>query len=658
MKKLLVFATFFISAVLYAQVDTLQVLEEVSVQSKSVGVKRMAGAVNGNEIGQDELFRAACCNLGESFVANPAVDVNYSDAAVGARQIKLLGLGGQYVQMLTEGLPMAGAAANPYLLGRVPGAWMRSIQVSKGASSVKNGPQSITGQIDVEYLKPDEDQGLLFNLYGDNRTKTEGNMVGNVHLNKYLSTEVLAHYEREWMHHDMNGDGWADMPAVEQLHLQNRWKYRRGRYIMHAGMGLLDERRTGGLMNLIESDSPWIDFTTHGLEAYMKHAYLLDREHNTNLAFMGTLHNLQSDGRFGSRHHDADQRDFSAQLMLEHDFTAAHQLSTGLSLTGDALTEEYYTPLCQQRRVVGDITPGVYAQYTYKPSYRFTAMGGIRMDHSSHYDRTYVTPRLHVKWMATDWVTLRASAGKGYRTPHPLAENHYLLASGRTLVVDNDLPMEEAWNSGVSAAFYIPVGGRTITLNAEYYYTDFLHQVVIDYDTDPTAITMADLNGRSFSHTAQVDATYAISDEWEVMAAFRYNDVRCTYGGVLMEKPLQSRYKGLITVSWEPMMALWHVDLTLQLNGPGRVPAYYDGATLVPSGMFPAYPQLNMQLTRDFRHFSLYVGGENLTNYRQPVPVINAADPLSASFDPTLVWGPVMGIMAYAGVRMNFWRMQ
>lgn len=665
MKKLLISATLFFASVgfLGAQTtDTVRraVLEEVSIQSKSTeGVKRMAGAVNGTEIGQDELFRAACCNLGESFVANPAVDVNYNDAAVGARQIKLLGLGGQYVQMLTEGLPMAGAAANPYLLGRVPGAWMRSIQVSKGASSVKNGPQSITGQIDVEYLKPDEEQGLLINLYGDNRTKTEGNMVGNVHLNKYLSTELLGHYERDWMHHDMNGDGWADMPAVEQLHLQNRWKYRRGRYIMHVGVGVLDEHRVGGLMDFIESDNPWIDFSTRGIEAYMKHAYLLNREHNTNLAFMGNVHALQSDGRFVSRYYDADQRDFCAQLMLEHDFTSAHQLSTGLSLTGDKLTEPlsgYYTPPYQLERVVSDIIPGIYAQYTFKPSYRLTAMGGLRVDHSSHFNRTYFTPRLHVKWMVADWVTLRASTGKGYRTSHPLAENHYLLASGRTITIDNDLPMEEAWNHGLSAAFYIPVNGRTVTVNAEYYYTHFLHQAVVDYDSNPTAITVADLNGRSYSHTVQVDATYAISDEWEVMAAFRYNDVRCTYGGVLMEKPLQSRYKGLLTVSWEPMMALWHVDLTLQLNGPGRIPAYYDGATWVPASYFQAYPQINMQLTRDFRHFSLYFGGENLTNYRQPVPVVDAAHPGSSSFDPTLVWGPVMGIMGYIGIRMNFWR--
>ena len=200
-----------------AQIDTTtrsRTLEEVSIQQrKAEGVSRMGGAVNGTEMGQEELFRAACCNLGESFVTNPSVDVNYNDAAVGARQIKLLGLSGQYVQMLLENLPVTLGAAMPYQLGYVPGAWMKSISVSKGASSVKNGSQSITGQINVEYLKPEDDPGLQVNIYGDSRLKGEANVMGNVHLNHHLSTEVLAHYEKDFMHMDEDKDGWQDAPA-------------------------------------------------------------------------------------------------------------------------------------------------------------------------------------------------------------------------------------------------------------------------------------------------------------------------------------------------------------------------------------------------------------------------------------------------------------
>ena len=646
------------------QGDTVQrkTLTAVSIKSKSTGLSRLGGAENGQKMGQEVLFRAACCNLGESFVANPSVDVNYSDAAVGARQIKLLGLSGQYVQMLIENLPCFAGTSTPYELNYVPGAWMNSISVSKGASSVKSGFQSITGQIDVEYLKPDKEQGVDINLYTDSRLKTEGNAVANLHLNEHLSTELLLHGEKDWLYHDMNKDGWHDSPAIGQWHVQNRWKYVNGRYIFHSGIGVLREEREGGQMPDFTENPFRVKLDADRYEAYMKHAVLLDYEHNTNVALMatGSLYNLQ--GEFGRRTYSTKSKDLYSRLMLEHEFNDRHHLSAGFSLLMQGKDERVrpvrvpegaegcYLLIDQQPETV----PGAYAEYTYKPSHRLTVMAGLRVDRSSLYG-AFVTPRLHVKWMASDAVTLRLSAGKGYRSPHAWAENHYLLASGREVSVKDGLRMEEAWNGGVSAAFYIPVGEQTLKLNAEYYYTNFENQLVVDYDSDPTQIAIGMLEGKSFSHTAQVDGSIDFDEELELMAAFRYNDVRCTYGGELMEKPLTSRYKGLLTVAWKPYMGLIQVDVTLQLNGGGRMPKPYQMAdgTMSWDERFPAYPQLNVQVTRRYRHVSVYVGGENLTNYRQPVPVLNASDPWSSTFEPTMIWGPVHGIMGYAGVRVN-----
>ena len=75
-----------------------QHINEVTITKRQT-VRSMGGAINGQAMLKGELFKAACCNLGESFVNNPSVDVNYSDAATGAKQIKLLGLGGTYVQL-------------------------------------------------------------------------------------------------------------------------------------------------------------------------------------------------------------------------------------------------------------------------------------------------------------------------------------------------------------------------------------------------------------------------------------------------------------------------------------------------------------------------------------------------------------------------------
>ena len=630
------------------QADTMKTenLSNVTITSRRAGTRKLGGVENGVQITRAELCKAACCNLGESFVTNPSVDVNYNDAATGAKQIKLLGLSGTYVQMLTENLPNFRGAAAPYALDYVPGPWMNSIQVSKGSSSVKNGYESITGQIDVEYLKPDADQGVTVNLYGNTKSRMDANADANIHLNDKLSSEVLLHYQDDYGHHDDNNDGFLDQPNLRQWNLQNRWKYMGGSYIFHGGLSMMKEEREGGqtthTMQMTSSKPLYkIGINTDRYEGYMKHAFILDSERGTNIALMGSASMHLLDANYGNEHYSVNQKNAYAQLMFETNLTDQHNLSVGLSLNHDYLTSSDK-----------ETTPGAYAQYTYNLNNKIVAMAGLRVDHSSIYG-TFVTPRFHLKLAPNDIVSLRLSAGKGYRTVHAMAENNYLLASGRQLVID-DLQQEQAWNYGASGSLYIPLFGKTLKLNAEYYYTHFSEQAVIDYDSNPTQIRITNLDGRSYSNTLQVDATYPVVKGLELTAAWRWNDVKCTYGGKLMEKPLTSRYKGLVTASYKTPLGIWQFDATLQLNGGGRMPTPVDGLW---SERFGAYEQVSAQITRWFRHFSIYVGGENLTGFHQKQAIINAADPWSSSFDPTMIWGPVHGAMLYAGIRINIGRL-
>ncbi|MBR5748840.1 MAG: TonB-dependent receptor [Prevotella sp.] len=629
------------------EVDKEASLQNVTITSRRSGTRRMGGAVNGVLISREELFKAACCNLGESFTTNPSVDVNYSDAATGAKQIKLLGLSGTYVQMLTENLPNFRGAAAPYALDYVPGPWMNSIQVSKGSSSVRNGYESITGQIDIEYLKPDNDEGVTVNLYGNSMSRVEANADANIHLDDKLSTEVLLHYQDDFGHHDVNDDGFLDQPNVRQWNLQNRWKYKADSYMFHGGISLVKENREGGQtehnspLSTLHSQLFKIGVETDRYEGYMKHAFILNPEHGTNIAVMGNASMHLLDANYGDKYYSVNQKNAYAQLLFETNFTKEHNLSVGLSLNHDYLTKDDK-----------ETTSGAYAQYTYNLNDKVVAMAGVRADHSSRYG-TFVTPRFHLKLMPNEVVNLRLSAGKGYRTVHALAENNNLLASGRQLVID-DLEQEQAWNYGISSSFYIPLFGKTLKLNAEYYHTHFSQQAVIDYDSNPSLIRITNLDGKSYSNTVQVDATYPVVNGLELTAAWRWNDVKCTYGGQLMEKPLTSRYKGLVTASYKTPLGLWQFDATLQLNGGGRMPTPINGLW---DERFHAYEQVSAQITRWFRHFSVYIGGENLTGFRQKQTIINAADPWSSTFDPTMVWGPVHGAMFYAGVRINFGRL-
>ena len=621
------------------QTDTIktQNLSDVTITSRRTGTRKMGGAVNGVMINKEELFKAACCNLGESFTTNPSVDVNYSDAATGAKQIKLLGLSGTYVQMLTENLPNFRGAAAPYALDYVPGPWMSGIQVSKGASSVKNGYESITGQIDVEYLKPDDEEGVTLNLYGNTKSRMDANADANIHLNSQLSTELLAHYQDDYGHHDENDDGFLDQANVRQWNLQNRWHYRGYNFIFHGGISMMKEKREGG-----QTEHHYkIGIETNRYEGYMKHAFILDPAHGTNIAVMTNLSMHQLEANYGHKHYDVNQKNAYTQMLFETNFTKQHSLSAGLSLNYDYLNRDEK-----------ETTPGIYAQYTYNLNDKVVAMAGLRADHSSRYG-TFVTPRFHLKLTPNEIVSLRLSVGKGYRTVWALAENNYLLASGRQLVID-DLKQEQAWNSGISSSFYIPILGKTLKLNAEYYHTHFNRQAVIDYDSNPTEIRITNLDGKSYSNTFQIDASYLLLEGMELTVAWRLNDVKSTYGGKLMEKPLTSRYKGLVTASYKTPLGIWQFDATLQLNGGGRMPTPVDGLW---EERFHAYEQVSAQITRWFRHFSVYIGGENLSGFRQKQPIINAADPWSSTFDPMMVWGPVHGAMFYAGIRVNIGRL-
>ena len=633
-----------------------QTLQEVKAVARKPGTSRLAGAVNGIAMNKDELFKAACCNLGESFTTNPSVDVAYNDATTGARQIKLLGLSGTYVQMLTENLPNFRGAAIPYALGYVPGPWMKGIQVSKGCASVKNGYESITGQINVDYLQPEDEQQVEVNLFGDTKSRIEANADANVHLSDRWATEILLHHENIIKNHDDNGDGFYDMPGREQYNVQNRWVYKGKSYIFHGGLGALKEIRTSGQdEEHVHSDDIYrIKLHTNRYEGYMKHAFILNHEHGTNIAFMSSASMHQLNARYGNKLYDLNEKNLYGSLMFETNFYTQHNLSLGLSFNHDYLGQNEGQNKGQNEK---ETTPGAYAQYTYTLGTKLTARAGVRFDHSSLYGN-FFTPRFHVKYSPVDAISIRLSAGKGYRTVFGMAEYNYLLASGRNLNISKSLKQEEAWNYGLSTAFYIPMFGKTLKLNAEYYYTDFRNQAVVDYDANKEFISIYNLIGKSYSHTFQIDASYPLLKGLEITAAYRLNDVKCTYdyGKTLKEKPLTSKYKALFTASYKTPLGLWQFDATVQLNGGGRNPEPYqlaDGSRSW-SPRFHSFEQVSAQVTRWFRHWSIYVGGENLTGFKQKTPIYGASNPWGSDFEPTLVWGPVEGRMFYAGVRVHF----
>ena len=621
-------------------------LNEVSVIAKNPGtLKSHISILQTEKISATELTKAACCNLSESFETNPSVDVSYSDAATGAKQIKLLGLSGTYVQMLTENIPNLRGISSAYGLGFIPGPWMESIQVSKGTSSVINGYEAITGQINVEYKKPTTNEIASLNMFLSDAGRVEANLTASAKLSDHLSTTVLLHGSDEFMALDQNNDNFMDMPMIKQYNFANRWYYKNNDYESQAFVRALTETRMGGQI----SGDYHIGIETERYEFFLKNGYIFDRTKGESIGFIvsGSLHN--QDAHYGTKKYNGSQQNLYSNLIYATSFAELHKLSAGLSLNFDNY-QETMTLSTSELFPRKEITPGMFAEYTFNLDNKFIALAGLRADHNSIYG-TFVTPRLHLKYNMNEHLHFRASAGKGFRSPNILAENNYLLASNRKISIENGLKMEEAINYGISIQSYTTIFDRKFDVSAEWYYTDFKHQIVADMDSDPHAIYFANLNGRSYASSAQLEINIEPVDGFTLTVAHRLTDTKTTINNLLREKALTNRSKSLVTASYQTPEKKWQFDFTAQFNGGGRLP---DPDMINPlwDAEFEPYTILNAQITKNFKNWSVYAGSENMGNYMQKNPIIDVENPLSTDFDASMIWGPVHGIKIYAGFRL------
>ncbi len=632
-------------------------LDEVQVVSRQKG-SFMSRVETRNivTISSAELQKAACCNLSESFENSAAVDVSYSDAVTGSKQIQMLGLAGNYTQLLTEVIPNYRGLATPFSLGYVPGSWMSSIQVSKGTSSVTSGYESMAGQINIEFKKPEAGELLFVNLYGNHEGKFEANFNGRVAINDRWSTMILAHYETLSVKHDLNNDGFLDMPLVNQINLFNRWKYKGDQLRMQFGFKYLNEDRLGG-QSTFDNSKPndlenayGIHVQTNRYEGFLKIGYIFEHRVETSIGFQNQFILHEQESFFGLNDYNADQWSYYGNLMYQS-FVGdkRHQVISGVSWSVDQYNEQLNDSVFSRHESV----PGAFLQYTYCNSNNLNVILGLRVDNNNLFGFLF-TPRLHAKYNINESTTARLSVGRGYRSANVIAENTSLLATSRTIQVMEPLKIESSWNYGISFSKHFNISARELSLVADYFRTDFNNQIIVDRENDPRFIRVSNLDGQSYSNNFQIEASYEPIKFFEVTLAFRYTDVKTTINKVLVEKPLANKYKGLLSISYQSRGKKWQVDLNTQLNGDQRLP-YTDMQTIAfeTEERSPVYAIVNTQITRYLGKWDLYIGGENLTNYKQNDPILAADDPFGDQFDASVIWGPISGIKIYGGIRFT-----
>ena len=663
MKKQLIILLFLAigMSILAQEASDFQIEEVTVVQRKKGKVKSRTEAFDTEKINSEELCRAACCNLSEAFETNASVDVAYSDAATGAKQIRLLGLSGTYVQLIQENTPAVRGLAQNFGLEYIPGPWMQSIQVSKGTSSVINGYEATSGQINVELLKPQTQNPLSLNLMVNSEAMAEANIMGGWQLKDHLYTGILAHYGGGFMAMDGNHDSFADMPKTQNANLANRWFYKQGNYTFQAFVrGLYDRRRGGQIGHMADTiTNPYlINLNTWRVEGFMKNGYVFDEESGSSVAVITAVSYHDLNNSYGLRNWKANQLNAYLNALCQLNFEGSgevdndHRLTTGLSLNVDNYREAL--SLLPQALDRLEIVPGIFAEYNLKYDEMLSLVAGVRADYSTRYG-FFVTPRMNIRYTPFEWWTLRGSVGMGYRSPNAIADNAFILPSSRVLHLADEIQQERAVNAGLSTTFYIPLGSKELQLSMEYYYTHFLNSLIVDMDRDKHAVyiyNQTDLPGaKSFAHSAQIEASIEVLRGWTWTAAFRYTDVEqttiCSDGiARLRPKALTNRFKGVVTTSYQTPLKKWQFDVTAQFNGVSRVPDGFDQP-------FTWYPQLMAQVTKYFRTCSIYLGAENMTNFRQDPSIVDSYHPWGPDFDASMVCGPTTGWKVYLGFRYD-----
>lgn len=662
-----------ISVLLFAfSAKAQDTLKSVQIKTDANSTKKSYRKVtNTATMTSKELLKAACCNLAESFETNPSIDVNFSDALTGTKQIKMLGLTSPYLMITEENIPSVRGASQAYGLTFTPGTWIESIQITKGAGSVVNGYESISGQINTELIKPINDIPFFLNVYGSSDARFEVNTHFNRKITDKWSSSLFVHGNTRLEKMDKNEDGFMDNPLAKQINVLNRWQYTNAEkgwvsFINFRYMN--DEKQTGQMDFDVDRDKGTANFwgseiNTERFDVSTKIGYVFPNMPYQSIGFQNAFTSHKQDSYFGLNEYQITQKSFYSNLILNSIIrNTRHRFATGLNFTYDDYNEYLAVPDVSGKYDRIDNSVGAFVEYTYDNLDDLSLVAGFRVDNHNRLG-LFATPRIHMRYNPWDKGVLRASAGRGKRSANIFAENQQLFASSRIFDVLNTkgkiygLDAEIAWNYGVSFMQGFNLFSKKADVTFDFYRTDFENQAVVDLYASPQQALF--YNGKSFANSFQLEFNIELMTHFDFRTAYKYYDVQTEYISGDSERPLQAKHRYFANLAYATHIGdkgrQWKFDLTYNWLGKQKLPTT---ATNPVADRFPDYSPsfslLNAQVTRTFSSvFEMYAGAENLGNYQQDRAILGNENPFGTNFDTSIVYAPVFGQMFYAGLRFK-----
>tara|TARA_B100000767_G_scaffold105546_2_gene101278 strand:+ start:625 stop:2868 length:2244 start_codon:yes stop_codon:yes gene_type:complete len=644
-------------------------LAEVRIKSKKKATQRsFVQTQNVFTVNSAELLKAACCNLAESFETNPSIDVNFSDALTGTRQIQMLGLKSPYLLITQENIPSIRGAAQVFGLTFTPGTWVESIQITKGAGSVINGYESISGQINAELVKPLTDKRLFLNAYGSLGGRLELNTHFNHQISKKWQTGLYIHGNYRGEKFDRNKDNFLDNPLTNQVNVMSRWQYldaEKG-WVSFINVRFMDDSKQTGEINFNPSlnrggsDTWGGEIDTKRFDSSVKLGYVFPELPFQSFGFQFAYSNHEQDSYFGLKTYDILHESIYSNLLFNSIIgDTRSKFTTGVNFTYDTYNEFVNSNNFSRN----ENSFGGFFEYAFDNLDNFSFTTGLRVD-THNLLGTFVTPRVHIRYAPWEKAVFRASVGQGRKSANVFAENQQLFASARQIDIQSSggkiygLDPEVAWNYGFSYLQGFNLFDKKGDVTFDFYRTHFQNQVVVDWE-NPERISFYNLKGESYANSFQTEVNYFINEYLNVRMAYKYYDIETDYASGKLSKPLTPNHRFFANISYETMpvevIKQWKFDLTYNFIGDQRLPDTSSNPIQYQLEEYSnSYSLLNAQVTKVFsRKFEMYVGVENLTNFKQKNPILASDNPFSANFDSTIIYGSIFGRMFYSGLRFK-----
>ena len=577
----------------------------------------------------------------------------------------MLGLEGAYTQVLLDNMPIMSGLVTKYGVTSIPGTLVNKITISKGTNSVMQGYESISGIMNVLLKDYNTSDAFMLNGYLNSALEKQINLNTTAKINNWktlLSFQTVQESKRQ----DENGDGFLDAPLTTRYMFFNKWKYGNTDddfTNVTVGLKYLDEKRIGGQKNFDYNKNLGSN-TIYGQtvniqngDAYTRISQEIGADLHLKLYAAGSFFNQES--YYGITKYDAKQRNFYTNATIEIPVYLKSYVRLGTTYKYEKINEDIKFLQPENKTYAGayeklESIAGVFSEASLDfKSLKSTVVAGLRLDYHNKYN-IITTPRVMLRYQLSKQTTVRATAGTGFRTINLFSEYSNLLASGRNILVPQELNPEKMINYGIDVLQYFDFGNVSGNLNLDFYRTEFSNKIMPDYVVNPLAVTFMNLSDAA-TNVFQIESSFSVFNNVDFKLAYKYIDQYYYHKGMKMEQPFNSKHRVVSSLHYSPKDNNWNANVSLQWFGVQALPSTKDYPVELrrPSESDP-YTIVNGQFTKNFKHFEAYVGVENILNFTQANPIINPQDPFSPYFDTSYIWGPTSGRMFYFGFRLLF----